>query len=128
MSTAALHLDKFARSLCWSPTGSSIADPHEQIIKSKLQKIQLPNSKAPTVATASVAQRSPRPPRPIRCRRTGGAQIPIAQAVPLQSFSRGSSLGGFRTLAASTRWHVISAAGIRNPSQQYISRIQRAMP
>ena len=64
MSTAALHLDKFARSLCWSPTGSSIAHPYEQIIKSKLQKIQLPNSKALTVATASVAQRSPRPPRP----------------------------------------------------------------
>jgi hypothetical protein len=64
MSTAALHLDKFPRSLCWSPAGPSIAHPYEQIIKSKMQKIQLPNSKPLTVATASLAQRSPRPPRP----------------------------------------------------------------
>ncbi len=45
MSTAALHLDKFPRSLCWSPAGSSIDHPYEQIIKSKLQKIQLPTAK-----------------------------------------------------------------------------------
>ena len=64
MSAAAPHLHRFARSLCWSPPGSSIAHPYAQIIKSKLQKIQPPNSKGLTVATASGAQRSPPPPRP----------------------------------------------------------------
>ena len=64
MSTVALQLDKFARSLCWSPAGSSSAHPYKKIIKSKLQKIQPPNSKPLIVATTSVAQRSPRPPRP----------------------------------------------------------------
>ena len=38
--------------------------PHAQTIKSKLQKIQPPKRKGLVVATASVAQRSPRPPRP----------------------------------------------------------------
>jgi hypothetical protein len=64
MSASTPHVDKFARSLCWSPAGSSIARPHAQTIKSKLQKIQPPKSKGLAVATASVAQRSPRPPRP----------------------------------------------------------------
>lgn len=61
MSAAAPHLDKFARALCWSPAGSSIAHPYPQIIKSKLQKIQLPYSTDLIVATVSVA---PPPPRP----------------------------------------------------------------
>jgi hypothetical protein len=56
------HLDKFARSLCRSLPGSSSARLYAQTIKPKLQKIQPPNSKAFTVATTRVAQRSPQPP------------------------------------------------------------------
>jgi hypothetical protein len=63
MSAATSHLDKFARSLCWSSAGPSIAHPYAQTIKPKPRKIRPHDCKDLIVATASVAHCSPRLPR-----------------------------------------------------------------
>jgi len=54
---------------------------------------------------------------PTPCRLTGGAQIPIAQAVPLQSVSRGFLPWRVSDAGRTSTPQCIIAAGIRNPSQ-----------
>ena len=106
MSASTPHVGAFACSLCWSSAPIMLAHrlkQSSQICKKSAQPTSRSHSRDRQRRSAlpSTAARTP-------YHLTGGAQIPIAQAVPLQSFSRGFLPWKFSNASRQYKSHVVS--------------------